>query len=117
MQAALVSSLFFSCCAQKNSAEINKTPDWLQKQIENYEAADARNSPGQIQSFQYKDDIVYFVFSPICCDQYSTLYDDAGDKICHPDGGITGKGDGKCADFFEQRTDMKVIWLDERLTQ
>ncbi|MFT5791167.1 MAG: hypothetical protein ACI9LI_000499, partial [Saprospiraceae bacterium] len=27
---------------------------------------------------------------------------------------FTGKGDGKCADFFDARTNEKLIWEDER---
>lgn len=117
LQAALLSSLFFSCCTQKHSTKENQIPDWLKKEISSFESVDVKNSPGQIQSFKYNSNLVYYVSQPACCDQYSALYDESGNIICHPDGGITGKGDGKCSDFFELRAEMKVIWLDERLTQ
>ena len=29
-----------------------------------------------------------------CCDQFSDLLDSEGNLIGHPDGGITGRGDG-----------------------
>ena len=31
-----------------------------------------------------------------------------------PDGGITGRGDGKCTDFFQTRTDERLWWADTR---
>ena len=31
----------------------------------------------------------------------------------HPDGGFTGKGDGKIKDF-ETATDEKLLWADSR---
>jgi hypothetical protein len=34
--------------------------------------------------------------------------------MCAPDGGFTGKGDGKCTYFFDARTNEKLIWEDER---
>ena len=44
----------------------------------------------------------------------SMVYDSKGIVICHPDGGISGKGDMKCPDFFEKRTNEKLIWKDAR---
>lgn len=44
----------------------------------------------------------------------SRLFDENCNRICAPDGGKTGKGDGKCPDFFEKRTDEKLVWKDER---
>ena len=55
----------------------------------------------------------YYV-PPQCCDQFSTLYDADGAVICAPDGGITGRGDGKCPDFFQSRTNEKLFWEDSR---
>lgn len=37
----------------------------------------------------------YYVRSP-CCDLHNHLYDSAGDYLCAPDGGFTGRGDGRC---------------------
>ena len=34
--------------------------------------------------------------------------------ICHPDGGITGRGDGRCPDFFVERRNERVVWRDQR---
>ncbi len=52
---------------------------------------------------------------PVCCDQFSTLYDAQGKILGHPDGGITGKGDGKAPDFMTERKNEKLIWKDDRV--
>jgi hypothetical protein len=40
--------------------------------------------------------------------------DESCSIICSPDGGFSGKGDGNCIDFFEKRTNGKLIWRDKR---
>jgi Domain of unknown function (DUF6970) len=51
---------------------------------------------------------------PQCCDVVSDLYNAAGQVICHPDGGLTGTGDGRCPDFFTQRNNEVILWRDMR---
>ncbi len=87
--------------------------DWLQKRIEQKEAEKVANPPSRIEKYIYKGKTVYY-FPPECCDQYSQLLDENGNKICSPDGGMAGDGDGKCRDFFELRTDREVVWADSR---
>ena len=38
-----------------------------------------------------------------CCDIMSVVYGSDAKIICHPDGGLTGKGDGMCVDFLVDR--------------
>ena len=45
---------------------------------------------------------------------FSDLYDADGNLLGHPDGGITGQGDGKLPDFQEERSDEQVVWADDR---
>ena len=45
-----------------------------------------------------------------CCDIPSVLYDTAGTVVCAPDGGFTGRGDGRCPAFISQRSNEKVLW-------
>ncbi|RAK64718.1 hypothetical protein DLM85_17635 [Hymenobacter edaphi] len=75
--------------------------------------AKAENPRIRILSYQYRGQTVYYETSP-CCDQYTTLYDAKGNVLCAPDGGITGRGDGKCADFEKNRTAEQLIWQDPR---
>jgi len=39
--------------------------------------------------------VFYYVRSP-CCDFHNYLYAADGSYVCAPDGGFTGKGDGRC---------------------
>jgi hypothetical protein len=48
------------------------------------------------------------------CDIFSELYDAAGNLIAHPDGGISGQGDGRAPDFFASRLFVRTVWADSR---
>lgn len=65
--------------------------------------------PEKIWSYQYKNQKVFYFVQP-CCDQINPVYDSKGNIICHPDGGFTGKGDGKCNDFYQTVSQRKLIW-------
>lgn len=88
-------------------------PPFVAQLIEQYEAGPKSNPPGSIWRYHYKGLVVFYV-PPSCCDVPSELYGSDGHVICSPDGGITGAGDGKCPDFFEQRTDGLRVWSDAR---
>jgi Domain of unknown function (DUF6970) len=88
-------------------------PAWVDQLIKQYESDPVGNPPQSIWSYDYNGQTVYFVPAQ-CCDQYSTLYDANGNVICAPDGGFTGKGDGKCADFVPQSSNGQLIWQDPR---
>ena len=88
-------------------------PACIQKMIEQYKTEEKQNPPRQIYSYLYKGKTVYYV-TPPCCDFFSDLYDSSCVLIGHPDGGFTGKGDGKTSDFKDTRTNEKLIWKDER---
>ncbi len=90
-----------------------KNPEWLQKKISEFQAENPANPPVKIYGYQYRNQDVYYI-SGRCCDIPSEVYDAAGKQLCQPDGGITGRGDGKCADFFQTRTNEKLIWEDLR---
>jgi hypothetical protein len=69
--------------------------------------------PAYVASYDYRGQVVYYV-PPRCCDIFSDLYDATGQLICHPDGGLAGKGDGGCPDFVSQRTNESILWRDPR---
>ena len=73
------------------------------------------NPPAYVASYEYSGQVVYYV-PPRCCDIFGSLYDGAGQVICHPDGGLAGHGDGRCPDFFAQRKNETIIWRDPRTT-
>ena len=66
-------------------------------------------SPLSITRYKYKGQIVYYMVSP-CCDRFNIVYDKNCKVLGFPDGGYTGKGDGKMAEFKEAATDGKVVW-------
>jgi len=103
--ALLVLSL--GCHGAPKSAE--QTPDWLAARIKGLEDSSGVNPPELVASYSYQGHTVYYV-APRCCDQYSVLYDSSGAELCAPDGGITGRGDGRCPEFVAQRTNEKILW-------
>ncbi|WP_251046961.1 DUF6970 domain-containing protein [Hymenobacter sp. ISL-91] len=90
-----------------------KRPAWLEDKIKAHFEAKKANPPIQVYSYQYKGATVYFETAG-CCDQFSNLYAADGKLLCHPDGGLTGKGDGQCPDFTKARTEEQLVWKDPR---
>ena len=88
-------------------------PEWLTGLIHRLESEPVANPPASITRYEYKGQTVYFL-PQRCCDIFSDLYDVDGNIIGHPDGGITGRGDGRVPDFFEERTNGQLIWEDRR---
>lgn len=104
--------IFAASCGGK-SPVAPETQEWLTALIRTLEQQPIANPPLSITRFEYKSEAVYFV-PPRCCDVWSDLYRADGTMICHPNGGVTGGGDGRCPDFFEQRKNAQVIWQDPR---
>lgn len=88
-------------------------PAWLNDLIIRFEDEPVANPPVVIKEYTYKGETVYFIPAR-CCDFFSDLYDAEGNLIAHPDGGISGNGDGRAADFFEEATYVRTVWEDPR---
>jgi hypothetical protein len=88
-------------------------PDWVDQLIKKIESEPVGNPPQSIWRYEFNSQVVYYVPAQ-CCDMYSTLYDATGNVICAPDGGLTGKGDGRCTDFYTHRTNEQLVWQDPR---
>lgn len=97
-------------CSQSTSLD---NPDWVEELIEQFKSESVGNPPQSIWQYKYHEQIVYYIPAQ-CCDQFSVLYDEEGNELGAPDGGITGSGDGRFTDFFTFRTDEKLIWKDLR---
>ncbi|AXE19522.1 hypothetical protein DR864_18150 [Runella rosea] len=89
------------------------TPACIKEKIEQMKKDAVTNPPREVWQYTFNNQTVYYI-PPMCCDVFSELYDAQCNLICHPDGGITGMGDGKCPDFFEKRKNEKLIWRDDR---
>jgi hypothetical protein len=105
----LLSFLCFITASFSQSKKGPCTPKFLRKEIRLYKKeVDIKKTP-VITRYLYNGAYVYYYRMP-CCDQQNTLKDKKGNVLCVPDGGITGKGDGKCPDFSEKRSDPKQLW-------
>lgn len=91
----------------------SQNPPWVDQLINKFQSQPVGNPPQSIWQYEYQGQIVYYV-PPQCCDQASTLYDANGNVICAPDGGFTGRGDGRCPDFETARTNKTLVWQDTR---
>jgi hypothetical protein len=107
---AFLISVLSSC--EKNGLSKDTSSCILQK-ISEIKAENVRNPAGSIWQYEYKGRTVYYI-PAYCCDMQSELLDENCNLICSPDGGFTGKGDGKCTDFFSTRKNEKLIWQDDR---
>jgi hypothetical protein len=99
--------------AEKGPSGPQGLPPCIQAKIDEIVAEKVSNPPVRVYSYRYAGKKVYY-FTPRCCDQPSVLYDESCKRVCRPDGGITGQGDGKCPDFFSTRTDEELVWADPR---
>jgi uncharacterized protein DUF6970 len=114
----LLGSLAVALAASGASAA-ERSPRFIKRLIRQFESAPKESSPGAIVRYEYRGGPVYYIPIPayLCCDIPSKLYDSRGALICAPDGGFTGRGDGKCPDFMAQRSGETLIWNDARLEQ
>jgi hypothetical protein len=88
-------------------------PAFVDRLIARLAAQPKTNPPASVWQYRYHDRTVYYI-PPSCCDVPSELYAGDGGRICSPDGGFSGGGDGKCPDFFETRSGERLIWADDR---
>jgi hypothetical protein len=77
-------------CATSRGQTAGEEP----KLAEIYELALAARSDPLIR-YLIADRVYYYAASG-CCDQLNPLFDADGKYVCAPDGGFTGRGDGRC---------------------
>ncbi len=99
----------------KNTSQTkaDKLPACIQELVNTFLKEDVQNPPRKIYSYTYNGKMVYYV-TPPCCDFFSDLYDAQCKLIAHPDGGITGRGDGRAKDFNQNKSQEKLLWEDVR---
>ena len=108
----VLSGLCFIRCGKADNIAPG-TPNCVTAEINRIKSNPKWNPAARVFSYQYKGQTVYYI-PPRCCDVASTLLDANCTILCAPDGGISGGGDGKCADFFKVRSAEKLIWQDPR---
>ncbi len=90
-----------------------KLPVCIQQKIDVIKAQPKWNPTAEVNEYRYNNQRV-FLFSSECCDQFDQLLDEQCNNICAPTGGFTGKGDGRCTDFKQVATFVKLVWEDKR---
>lgn len=105
--------LLLPACGGASPVAPQPLPTWLTSLITSLETAPAANPPAFIARYEYRGEAVYFL-PPRCCDIWSDLYRADGTILCHPNGGLSGTGDGKCPDFFAARKNEVMVWRDPR---
>ncbi len=111
-QLLLLGSLLSTGCGHAPLAP-DRAPPWVTSLISQLEAQPVANPPAFIAQYEFQGATVYYV-PPHCCDVWSTLYRADGSVACHPDGGITGTGDGACPTFLNDRKNEQIVWRDPR---
>lgn len=101
-----VCAILWACSGSKASK--SGEPKWVTELIDSLESAEYNNG-ASVSKYLFQGNTVYYVQAP-CCDQMNPLYDADGTLICHPDGGFTGKGDGKCPGFRNSAEMLEVLW-------
>ncbi len=99
----------FACAAHKKATDSLEFPPCLQAKIDSMTLDPNEGSPQSITRYSYHDKTVYYMKAP-CCDKYNIVFDSACNILGYPDGGFTGKGDGKMPDFFKEAKDGKEVW-------
>ena len=102
-----------ACGGTRTPVSPEPLPAWITSLIRELESKPPANPPAFIGRYEFKGGVVYFL-PQRCCDIPSTVYGTDGTVVCHPDGGFTGAGDGRCPEFFAERKDERIIWRDPR---
>ena len=84
-------------------------PTCLKNKIDSFKLKEKHERPQSVVEYMYKGKKVYYVVMP-CCDFFNEVYDENCRYLGAPDGGFTGKGDGKLPDFGTEAKPGKEIW-------
>ncbi len=88
-------------------------PTCIKNKIDSFKLKEAHEKPQKVVEYVYKGKKVYYVVMP-CCDFFNEVYDANCKYLGAPDGGFTGKGDGKIPDFFEMAKNEKLVWQKDK---
>jgi hypothetical protein len=103
--------LLMSCAANKNTGFIGM-PQCMVTKMDSIKHDPKLNQPTSVIEYTYKGSAVFYITAG-CCDQFNPVYNSDCVYLGAPDGGITGKGDGKLADFFANATNKKIVWKNK----
>ena len=95
--------------APSTRVEVAGLPEWLRIRLADYDAQSGPAAPRAVYELRYGDGVAYYVKAG-CCDQFDPLVDARGVLICHPSGGFTGRGDGKCPRALPPESEQREVW-------
>lgn len=102
-------SFLCSCAASKKAEGTKDLPLCLETKIKDMAADSSKGLPQSVILYNYKGKTVYYLVAA-CCDKFNIVFDSACNVLGYPDGGFTGRGDGKMLDFHSEAKDGKVVW-------
>ena len=95
------------------SESVVALPTCIKNKIDSFKVKQVHERPQKVVEYQYKGKRVYYIVMP-CCDFFNEVYDDKCKLLGSPDGGFTGRGDGKLPDFFKEVSKEKIIWESDK---
>ena len=87
--------------------KVDPLPRCLVQKIDSLSQINER--PISVTRYDYRGQTVYYLKSA-CCDRYNPVFDKSCLLMGHPDGGLTGKGDGSLPGFRDSARNPVVIW-------
>ena len=102
-----------SVCAGCASHGEEALPEFVLDLIADDESGRSLGGVNEIWRSVSKGKSFYYVV-PHCCDFPIMLYDQQGNFLCSPSGGLSGSGDGKCSDFLLDLSEGILVWKDKR---
>ena len=95
--------------APTTRAEVVGLPEWLRIRLADYDAQPGPAAPQAVYALRYGAGLAYYVQAG-CCDQLDPLIDARGVILCHPTGGFTGRGDGRCPQALPATSERREVW-------
>ncbi len=92
-----------------NRVEVAGVPEWLRIRLADYDAQAGSGAPRAVYAVAYGGGTAYYTLAG-CCDQLDPLVDANGVMICHPTGGRTGEGDGRCPGPLPPMAARREVW-------
>jgi len=91
-------------------------PGCIREKIDLYLQYPKTDPSAEIWQYRWNGKIVYYFPNQVqvVVDGCSELYDEQCKLLCNPSGCFTGNGDGRCPEFFTQRTNEILLWRDTR---
>ena len=87
MRIIAVAAGLMIACAVTYAGEV-VAPIFVKKLIKQYLETPKANPPTAIWRYSFKGSTVYYI-PPSCCDRYGQVFNNSGELLCAPDGGIT----------------------------